>query len=52
VAIQTKQVAYRTYAIVMRIPKGSVTRALYWDTADPYRYVRLHDASDHAVLVV
>ncbi len=41
VAIHTKQAAYRTYVIGMRIPRGSVPRALYWDTGDPYHYVRL-----------
>jgi glycine/D-amino acid oxidase-like deaminating enzyme/nitrite reductase/ring-hydroxylating ferredoxin subunit len=41
VAIHTKQVPYVTYVIGMRVPKGSVTRALYWDTPDPYHYVRL-----------
>jgi len=41
VAIHTKQAPYVTYVIGMRVPKGSVARALYWDTADPYHYVRL-----------
>lgn len=41
VAIHTKQAAYQTYVIGARIPKGSVTRALYWDTPDPYHYVRI-----------
>lgn len=39
--MHTKQAAYRTYAIGATVPKGSVPRALYWDTADPYHYVRL-----------
>jgi glycine/D-amino acid oxidase-like deaminating enzyme/nitrite reductase/ring-hydroxylating ferredoxin subunit len=43
VAIHTKQAPYVTYVIGMRVPKGSVTRALYWDTADPYHYVRLQE---------
>jgi glycine/D-amino acid oxidase-like deaminating enzyme/nitrite reductase/ring-hydroxylating ferredoxin subunit len=52
VAIHTKQAAYRTYAIGMSVPTASVTRALYWDTADPYHYVRLQGTGDHAVLIV
>jgi glycine/D-amino acid oxidase-like deaminating enzyme/nitrite reductase/ring-hydroxylating ferredoxin subunit len=40
--IHSKQAAYRTFAIAARVPASSVTRALYWDTADPYHYVRLH----------
>lgn len=39
-AIHTKQAAYNTYVIAAPIPKGAVPRALFWDTADPYHYVR------------
>jgi glycine/D-amino acid oxidase-like deaminating enzyme/nitrite reductase/ring-hydroxylating ferredoxin subunit len=52
VAIHTKQAAYRTYVIGLRVPKGSVTKALYSDTADPYHYVRLQDSDGHEVLIV
>lgn len=41
--LYTANAAYRTYAIAARIPGGSVTRALYWDTPDPYHYVRLQN---------
>jgi len=41
VAIHTKQAPYATYVIGMQVPNGSVTRALYWDTPDPYHYIRL-----------
>jgi glycine/D-amino acid oxidase-like deaminating enzyme/nitrite reductase/ring-hydroxylating ferredoxin subunit len=41
IAIHTKQSAYQTYVIGARIPSGSVTRALYWDTPDPYHYIRI-----------
>ncbi len=41
VTIHTKQASYTTYVIGARIPRGSVTRALYWDTVDPYHYVRV-----------
>jgi glycine/D-amino acid oxidase-like deaminating enzyme/nitrite reductase/ring-hydroxylating ferredoxin subunit len=40
-AIHTKQAAYQTYVIGARIPLGSVARALYWDTPDPYHYLRV-----------
>jgi glycine/D-amino acid oxidase-like deaminating enzyme/nitrite reductase/ring-hydroxylating ferredoxin subunit len=43
-AIHTKQAAYLTYALAAHVPKGTITRALYWDTLDPYHYVRLHSA--------
>lgn len=41
VAIHTKQAPYHTYVIAARVAPGAITRALYWDTADPYHYVRL-----------
>jgi glycine/D-amino acid oxidase-like deaminating enzyme/nitrite reductase/ring-hydroxylating ferredoxin subunit len=42
VVIHTKQAPYRTYVIGVPVARGSVPRALYWDTLDPYHYVRLH----------
>jgi nitrite reductase/ring-hydroxylating ferredoxin subunit len=49
-AMHTKQAAYRSYAIAVSVAKGSVERALYWDTEDPYHYVRL--AGDDDLLIV
>jgi glycine/D-amino acid oxidase-like deaminating enzyme/nitrite reductase/ring-hydroxylating ferredoxin subunit len=40
-AIHSKQAPYRTYAVTLRVPSGAVFDALYWDTCDPYHYVRL-----------
>jgi glycine/D-amino acid oxidase-like deaminating enzyme/nitrite reductase/ring-hydroxylating ferredoxin subunit len=48
VVIHTKQVAYRTYVIGLKIPAGSVARALYWDTPDPYHYIRLEKMPDRS----
>lgn len=46
--IHTKQAPYRTYVIAASIPKGAVHKALYWDTEDPYHYVRIQEnQSDH-----
>jgi glycine/D-amino acid oxidase-like deaminating enzyme len=45
-AIHTKQAPYRTYVIAGRVPRGSVVDALYWDTYDPYHYVRLQEGDD------
>lgn len=42
VQIYGKQAPYRTYAIGLRVPDGAVEPGLYWDTLDPYHYVRLH----------
>jgi glycine/D-amino acid oxidase-like deaminating enzyme/nitrite reductase/ring-hydroxylating ferredoxin subunit len=41
VQTHAKQAPYRTYVCAFRVPRGSIPRALYWDTADPYHYVRL-----------
>jgi Rieske Fe-S protein len=50
--IHTKQAPYRTYVVALRVPKDSVPLALYWDTADPYHYVRLQSHGDHDALIV
>lgn len=39
--IHTKQAPYRTYVIASAIPKGSVPKGLYYDTPDPYHYIRI-----------
>lgn len=41
IVLVAKMEPYRTYAAAYRVPKGSVPQALYWDTAEPYHYVRL-----------
>jgi glycine/D-amino acid oxidase-like deaminating enzyme/nitrite reductase/ring-hydroxylating ferredoxin subunit len=51
-AIHTKQAPYRTFTIGCRIPSGSVPPGLYWDTEDPYHYVRIQSQGDHDVLIV
>ena len=45
-AVHTKQAPYITYAVAARVPRGAVTKALYWDTLDPYHYVRLQKLND------
>ena len=53
VAMHTKQAAYRTYVIAVRIPPNSVAPGLYWDTLEPYHYVRLTtDADGEPLLIV
>lgn len=42
IGVHAKQAPYRTYAIGAAVPRGTVTRALYYDTPWPYHYVRLH----------
>ena len=53
VAIHTKQAAYLTYVVGLAVPGGTASRALFWDTADPYHYVRLaSDAAGEDILIV
>jgi len=52
ITMHTKQAAYRSYVVAAAVPAGSVTPALYWDTADPYHYVRVHRGEEHDVLIV
>lgn len=55
VVMHTKQAAYRTYVIGVRVPRGSLPRILLWDTGDPYYYIRLETpdpGADHDILVV
>ena len=41
VAMHTKQAAYRSYVIAARVAAGAVPPGLFWDTDNPYHYVRL-----------
>lgn len=45
--IYSRQAPYRTYAIGLSMPHGSIPVGLYWDTHDPYHYVRLLHGDDH-----
>ncbi len=52
VTIHTKQAGYQTYVIGARVPAGSVPLALYWDTGDPYHYLRLHHLNNDFDLLI
>ena len=53
-AMHTKQAAYRTYVIGVPIEAGTIPEALYWDTEDPFHYVRLlrTDAEPTELLII
>ena len=53
VATHPKQAPYITYVIAAQL-RGKVGAgdALYWDTADPYHYVRLQETADGHALIV
>ena len=54
VVVHTKQAPYMTYVIGAPVAKGSVTLGLYWDTGDPYHYIRLVTGidADHDLLII
>ncbi len=41
-----KMAPYRTFVVAFAVPKGAVVDALYWDTPDPYHYVRIQPLDD------
>jgi glycine/D-amino acid oxidase-like deaminating enzyme/nitrite reductase/ring-hydroxylating ferredoxin subunit len=52
-ALHTKQAPYRTYAMAFKLPRGTIDDALYWDTLDPYHYIRLQPGDvDNDILIV
>ena len=53
VVIHTKQAPYMTYVVGAKVPRNAVTHALYWDTSDPYHYIRLQPLdAEHDLLIV
>jgi len=44
--VPTREAAYRTYIVALEIRSGYVPHGLYWDTLDPYHYVRVVPATD------
>ena len=52
VPIHAKQAPYRTYAIAAKIQRNALEDALYWDTHDPYHYVRIQPLSERTNAVI
>jgi glycine/D-amino acid oxidase-like deaminating enzyme/nitrite reductase/ring-hydroxylating ferredoxin subunit len=52
IILSTRESKYRSYVIGAHVPRGSVVKALYWDTPDPYHYVRLQSTGDDDLLIV
>jgi glycine/D-amino acid oxidase-like deaminating enzyme/nitrite reductase/ring-hydroxylating ferredoxin subunit len=48
VSLHSKMAPYRTYVIGFAIARGALPDALYWDTEEPYHYVRLQPG-DHGM---
>jgi len=51
-AYHTKQAPYRTYAMAFALAPATLADGLYWDTADPYHYVRLTGGADGETLLI
>lgn len=49
---QTKLSLYTSYVIAGRVARGVVPDALWWDTGDPYQYVRVEPHKDYDEVIV
>jgi glycine/D-amino acid oxidase-like deaminating enzyme/nitrite reductase/ring-hydroxylating ferredoxin subunit len=49
--LQSKLAPCTTYALGGRVTRGEVPYGLYWDTADPYHYLRVHPERAHDYVV-
>lgn len=50
--LQTKLALYSTYAVAGRTKSGTVPDALFWDTADPYRFLRIDRHRDRDTVIL
>ena len=50
--LQTKLYLYTSYVVAGRVPKGTVPDLLFWDTAEPYNYLRLEVHDDHDLVIL
>ena len=48
---QTKLALYTSYVIAGRVARQTVPDALWWDTADPYQFLRVEPHRDHDVVI-
>ncbi len=48
---QTKLALYTSYVIAGRAPRGVTSDALWWDTSDPYYYLRIEPHRDFDVVI-
>ena len=48
---QTKLALYTSYVVAGQVPSGRVSDALWWDTADPYHYLRVEPHSGYDVVI-
>jgi len=51
-AVTAKEMPFRTYVFAAEVPAGTIEDVLYWDTEEPYHYVRLHPWGAKELLLV
>ena len=51
-ALHTKMAPYRTYAMAFPIKRGALDDALFWDTEEPYHYVRIQPGNQQKDFVI
>ncbi len=44
---QTKLALYTSYVLGAKLPHGQMPEALFWDTSEPYYYLRIDRKNDH-----
>ncbi|HJZ78671.1 MAG TPA: FAD-binding oxidoreductase, partial [Vicinamibacterales bacterium] len=49
--LQTRLSLYTSYVVGGRIPKQHLPDALFWDTQDPYHYLRIEPHRDHDYVI-
>ena len=48
---QTKLALYSSYVVAGHVPRGTVPDALFWDTGDPYQYLRIDPQGDRDLVI-
>ena len=48
---QSKLSLFTSYVLGARVPKGAVPEALFWDTSEPYSYLRVDPHEDHDYVI-
>jgi nitrite reductase/ring-hydroxylating ferredoxin subunit len=48
---QTKLALYTSYVLGSRVPKGTVPDGLWWDTSEPYDYLRVDPHEDYDYVI-
>jgi len=49
--LQTKLALYTSYVLAGRVVSGRIPDALFWDTADPYHYLRIDPHRDYDLVI-